>query len=299
MRIFLTGGTGFLGRHLVPQLTSRGHEVTLLTRRMYAASPGVTALQGDPAQSGAWQAAVAGHDAVINLAGEPLSRRWTAARKHDILRSRVETTRHLVSAMQAAATPPQCLIQASAIGGYGPCGEQWLTEEAPFGSGFLADVTRAWEAAAAPAEAAGIRTVRLRIGIVLGRDGGALPRLMAPFRYGFGTPLGSGRQYYSWIHIDDWVRLVLFCLEQPVRGPLNAVAPQPVSMREFGRTLAGVMLRPYWPVAVPAFVLRALLGEMATVVVDGQRVCPRRALDAGFTFRYPALDAALEHLILG
>lgn len=299
MRIFLTGGTGFLGCHLIPQLTARGHTVTLLTRRARAASFGLTVLQGDPAQPGAWQAAVAGHDAIINLAGESLSRRWTAARKQRILASRAETTRHLVAAMHAARPRPSCLIQASAIGCYGSTGDQWRTEEAAFGHDFLAEVTRAWEAASEPAEAAGIRTVRLRIGVVLGRDGGALPRLMRPFRWGLGTPLGSGRQYYSWIHVDDWVRLVLFCLDQPVAGPLNAVAPHPLPMRDFGRTLARVMLRPYWPVAVPAFLLRALLGEMATVVVDGQRVCPRRALDAGFIFRYPTLDAALSDLILG
>lgn len=301
MRIFVTGGTGFLGRHLVSRLAASGHEVTLLTRRSPAGQPersGVTLLQGDPTVAGPWQAALAGQDAVINLAGESLAGRWTAARKQRILASREEGTRNVVAAMLAANPSPPLLLQASAVGYYGARDDTWLSEEADSGQGFLAQVTRAWEAAVQPAEAAGIRTIRLRIGMVLAQDGGALPRMLPAFRAGFGAPLGSGSQYYSWIHLEDLIRLIVFCLDSPLSGAVNAVSPEPVPMRDFGRTLAQVLLRPYWPVAVPAFLVRLALGEMATVVLDGQRVRPERALQAGFTFRYPELEAAL-HAIMG
>ena len=303
MHVFVTGGSGFLGQRLVRALRSRGDAVTVLSRRAgraaTALSPlGVTTVQGDPTQPGSWQAGVAACDAVVNLAGEPVGDgRWTPARKARIRDSRVRSTENIVAAVQNSKQT-RVLVSGSGIGYYGAhpghLSEPELDESSPGGDDFLARVTTAWEAAAQPA-ATVTRLVLLRTGLALGRDGGALPRLLTPFRWGVGGPAGHGRQWYSWIHADDWTALVLHALDHELAGPLNATAPEPVPMRQFADALGRALHRPA-VLPLPAWALRLAMGEMASIVLTGQRVWPRAALAAGFTFRYPRLQEALQEL---
>jgi len=304
MRIAVTGGSGFIGRRLVAHLLERGDEVLVLSRRpeqarrVLGASPNLKLLGYDPYQPQSWASALEGYEAVVNLAGEPLaSSRWTEAKKREIRRSRVETTQALVQALASLGQKPQVLISSSAVGYYGsrPEGEP-LTEADPPGQGFLAEVCQAWEAAARPAEELGIRLAILRTGIVLGPDGGALGQMLAPFQFFLGGPIGSGKQWVSWIHRDDWVSLVCFLLQQG-SGVFNATAPNPVQMEEFCRTLGQVLARPSW-LPVPALALELLLGEAAQVVLTGQKVIPQAALQLGFTFQYPHLKEALRQLLI-
>jgi len=303
VHVFITGGSGFLGQRLVRALRARGDAVTVLSRSGGAAaalSPlGIATVQGDPAQTGTWQARVAGCDAAVNLAGEPVGGgRWTAERQARIRDSRIRSTENLVAALQAAPRP-RVLISSSGIGYYGAqpghALDPDLDESSPGGHDFLARVTTEWEAAARPA-AAVTRLVLLRTGLVLGTDGGALPRLLTPFRLGLGGPLGHGRQWYSWIHANDWTRLVLYALDHDIAGPLNATAPEPVPMRQFAHALGHALHRPA-VLPVPAAALRLLMGDMASLVLTGQRVWPRAALAAGFTFQYPRLQDALRDLL--
>jgi hypothetical protein len=304
MRIAITGGSGFIGRRLVARLLERGDEVLVLSRRpeqarrVLGASPNLKLLEYDPYQPQAWASALEGYEAVVNLAGEPLaSSRWTEAKKREIRRSRVETTQALVQALASLQQKPRVLLSSSAVGYYGshPEGEP-LTEADPPGQGFLAEVCQAWEAAARPAEELGIRLAILRTGIVLGPDGGALAQMLAPFQFFLGGPIGSGKQWVSWIHRDDWVSLACFLLQQG-SGVFNATAPNPVQMEEFCRTLGQVLARPSW-LPVPAPALELLLGEAAQVVLTGQKVIPQAALQLGFTFQYPHLKEALRQLLI-
>ncbi len=235
-------------------------------------------------------------DALINLAGEPIAQRWTAAAKIRIHDSRVEGTRRLVNALATESHRPRVLVCASAVGIYGSRGDEILTEKSPVGSGFLPNVVKEWEEAARLAEPLGIRVVSLRFGVVLGH-GGALGKLLLPFRLGAGGRLSSGRQWMSWIHVDDAVSLILFALDNPeFRGPVNATAPDPVTNDEFTRRLARALHRPaIFP--VPAFALKLIFGEMSEVLLDSQRVLPAAAQAAGFTFRYTELSAALIHIL--
>lgn len=304
MRIAITGGSGFIGRRLVARLLERGDEVLVLSRRpeqarrVLGASPNLKLLEYDPYQPQAWASALEGYEAIVNLAGEPLaSSRWTEAKKREIRRSRVETTQALVQALASLQQKPRVLLSSSAVGYYGshPEGEP-LTEADPPGQGFLAEVCQAWEAAARPAEELGIRLAILRTGIVLGPDGGALAQMLAPFQFFLGGPIGSGKQWVSWIHRDDWVSLACFLLQQG-SGVFNATAPNPVQMEEFCRTLGQVLARPSW-LPVPAPALELLLGEAAQVVLTGQKVIPQAALQLGFTFQYPHLKEALRQLLI-
>lgn len=304
MRIAITGGSGFIGRRLVARLLERGDEVLVLSRRpeqarrVLGASPNLKLLEYDPYQPQAWASALEGYEAIVNLAGEPLaSSRWTEAKKREIRRSRVETTQALVQALASLQQKPRVLLSSSAVGYYGshPEGDP-LTEANPPGQGFLAEVCQAWEAAARPAEELGIRLAILRTGIVLGPDGGALGQMLAPFQFFLGGPIGSGKQWVSWIHRDDWVSLVCFLLQQG-SGVFNATAPNPVPMEEFCRTLGQVLARPSW-LPVPAPALELLLGEAAQVVLTGQKVIPQAALQLGFTFQYPHLKEALRQLLI-
>lgn len=304
MRIAVTGGSGFIGRRLVAHLLERGDEVLVLSRRpeqarrVLGASPNLKLLEYDPYQPQAWASALEGYEAIVNLAGEPLaSSRWTEAKKREIRRSRVETTQALVQALASLQQKPRVLLSSSAVGYYGsrPEGEP-LTEADPPGQGFLAEVCQAWEAAARPAEELGIRLAILRTGIVLGPDGGALGQMLAPFQFFLGGPIGSGKQWVSWIHRDDWVSLACFLLQQG-SGVFNATAPNPVQMEEFCRTLGQVLARPSW-LPVPAPALELLLGEAAQVVLTGQKVIPQAALQLGFTFQYPHLKEALRQLLI-
>ena len=288
MRVLVTGGTGFLGAPLCRALRAEGHAVTIVTRDPEHASG--TAVGWD-----AVDAAVRDADALVNLAGEPIAAgRWTSARRARIATSRVEATRALVRAVTAAERRPSVLVSASAVGYYGARGDETVDESAPAGSGFLAYVCRAWEAEATAAEALGVRVVRLRIGIALASDGGALERMQVPFRAFVGGALGSGRQWMSWIHRDDVIGLILAALEDARwTGPVNATAPQPVTNAEFAQALGRALARPAG-VRIPAFVLRLALGEMADMLLTGQRVAPGVAERLGYSFRYREVAAALR-----
>lgn len=290
MKVVVAGGTGFLGTPLVSQLRAGGHDVSVLTRR--SATPGQITWSPD-GTIGPWAKAVDGADAIINLAGESIAgHRWTPAHKARVRDSRIHATRSVVEAIHAAARKPAAFLNASAIGYYGSRGEDTLTEESALGDDFLATVCRDWEAEAFQAPRA-TRLVLLRTGLPLERSGGALPRIALPFRLFAGGPLGAGRQYWSWIHRDDWIAMTIWALStSSVSGPLNLTAPTPVRNREFAATLGHVLRRPSF-VPAPAFALRLLIGEMADVLLFSQRVIPAKAEALGFRFRYAALEPAL------
>jgi hypothetical protein len=277
MKIVVAGGTGFLGRPLAAALAADGHDVVARGRSGVAASD------------------IDGAGVVVNLAGESIAgRRWSASHKQRILDSRVQATRSLVSAIQAAAAPPPVFISGSAVGYYGPLGDAAVTEASPAGSDFLAQVCVQWEREALIAASDRTRVVCIRTGLVLEKDGGALPQMLPPFRFGAGGPVGSGRQCWPWIHRDDWIALVRWAITTPtVNGPINATAPSPVTNAEFARALGRAMHRPAFMPA-PAFALRFLLGEMADgLLLSGQRAVPAKAQRLGFQFKYAKLDDAL------
>ena len=293
MKVVVTGGTGFLGGALVEALRRDGHEVLVLTRRLPRAAGEV---QWAPASGlDEWARSFEGAGAVVNLAGEPIAEgRWTAARKRAILASRLEATSGVVAGLRAAGATGATLLSGSAIGYYGTRGDEPLDESSAGGNDFLATVCHEWEAEAREADA---RVVLLRTGLVLARDGGALQQIAMPFHFFAGGALGSGRQVMSWIHRDDWIAMVRWALVNPgVRGPLNLTAPAPVTNREMATALGRALHRPSFMPA-PAFALRLVLGEMAdAMVLNGQRVLPAVAQRAGFTFRFPTLDAALAEI---
>jgi uncharacterized protein (TIGR01777 family) len=296
MNITLTGATGFIGSHLVKALLARGHQLTILSR---TARPGENPryLEWDARYLPPAEALHAG--AVIHLAGESVAQRWTAEAKQRIRSSRIDATRMLVNGFAQAPNKPEVLISASAIGIYGPRGDEILTESSPVGSGFLEDLSAAWEMEAQRAAELGIRVVNPRFGIVLGRDGGALEKMLPPFKAGAGGRLGSGEQWMSWIHVDDAVGLLLFALEHgTVNGPMNFTAPCPRKNADFTRDLGGVLKRPA-VIPAPMFALKLLFGEMASVLVASQRVVPQTATKAGYDFRYPKLRPALEQILSG
>jgi uncharacterized protein len=294
MRIAVTGGTGFLGSELVNRLRSEGHTVAVLTR--HPTQPGEIRWSAERL-SPEWTTAIEETDAVVHLAGASIAGgRWTARRKALIRDSRIRSTRALAAAILAARRPPPVFISGSALGFYGAHGDEPLTEDSPPGSDFLASVCVEWEREARAA-AAVTRLVLLRTGLALDKEGGALPQMALPFYFFAGGPLGSGRQYISWIHRDDWVEIVRWALTTTaVTGPLNATAPSPVTNREFARTLGRALHRPSF-VPTPALPLRLALGEMAdALLLNGQRVLPAKADALGFTFRYPLLEAALGEI---
>jgi uncharacterized protein len=299
MKILIAGGTGFLGRPLAAALTADGHDVVLLSRAS-ADRRGARVVTWTPDGTvGPWASEMNGAGAVVNLAGESIGdRRWTAAQKRRILDSRVLATRSLVTAIQGAATPPPIVISGSAVGYYGPLDDAATTEEAPAGSDFLARVCAQWEREALLAASARTRVVCVRSGLVLERDGGPLPRMLPPFRFGAGGPVGSGRQYWPWIHRDDWIALVRWAIKTPtVNAAVNATAPNPVTNADFARALGRAMHRPAFMPA-PGFALKLLLGEMAdALLLSGQRAVPAKAERLGFKFKYAELDDAL-HAIL-
>lgn len=279
MHIAISGASGFVGRSLTANLERSGHHILRLAR-------GRTDLQADPPL-----------DAVIHLAGEPVSQRWNAAVRQRIRDSRVEGTRNLVAGMAKLERPPKVLVCASAVGLYGERGDQWLDESAAPGAGFLADVCTEWEVEADGAQALGIRVVKIRIGLVLGRDGGALAAMLLPFRLGLGGRLGSGNQWMSWIHLDDLTAMIQFAVENDqAQGAWNGVAPQPVTNSEFTRQLAATLHRPAF-FAAPEFLIKLGAGEMAQILFFSQRCRPAAALEAGFRFRYPELGPALRAVL--
>ena len=294
MRIAITGASGFVGSALTQHLRALGHTVATLAR---GSSPTAGTFRWDPA-TGAVAPDLGPLDAVVHLAGESVAHRWTANRRRAIHDSRGPATERLCRTLAALPQPPAVLISASAVGIHGDRGDEVLDESSAPGSGFLADVARAWEAGTAPLQATGTRVVNLRIGIVLDPHGAALARMLPPFRLGLGGPLGNGRQWMSWITRYDLVRAITFGLaESRLRGPVDAVGPTPVTNRDFTRALGRALRRPAF-LPVPAFALRLLFGAMANeVLLSGQRVLPKALLAAGFTFEHAAIDAALAALV--
>jgi uncharacterized protein (TIGR01777 family) len=306
MRIFVTGATGLVGRRLVRRLHERGDQAVILTRRAGHARElfgnNAAVVEGDPMRQGPWMDAVADCDAVIHLAGENVfARRWNADFKKSLHGSRILSTQHVVEALRRrplrADGQAKVLVNASAIGYYGPHGDEELTEGSAPGSDFLAQLCIEWEEAARSAESAGVRVAMVRVGVVLDKEGGALAKMLTPFRLFAGGPVGSGRQWMSWIHYDDLVNLFLFAADNAeARGALNGTAPNPVTNREFSKALGRVLHRPSF-VWTPQLALRVVLGEVADIVATGQRVLPKRVLDLGYSFQYPMLDAALAHIL--
>lgn len=299
MKIFLTGGTGFVGSFLTQELVRQGHEITILTRKTKPPgppAPGVRYLSGDPTREGPWMAEVPEHDWVINLAGASIFTRWTEEAKKTIYDSRVVTTRNLVAAL-AAGDRRQLFCSTSAPGYFGDRGEEELTEDSPPGRDFLARVAQDWETEALKAQNLGLRTVITRFGLVLGPEGGLLQQLVPLFRKFLGGPVGSGRQWLPWIHRRDLARAFLFLPEHPeLVGPVHFCAPQPVRNRDLARALGKVLHRPAW-IPAPAFALRLILGEFAEVALTSQKMLPAKLLAAGFQFLFPNLNGALEDLL--
>jgi uncharacterized protein (TIGR01777 family) len=292
--IAITGATGLIGSALVDDLTAAGHSVRRLVRRAGQRRPGD--VLWDPAAGRLDPHALERVDAVVHLAGEPIAQRWTAAAKRRIRESRVRGTELLAGTIASLAQPPRVLVSGSAMGIYGDRGDEELDETSAPGRDFLAEVATAWEAAAEPAAGAGVRVVRLRTALVLSPRGGALAKLLPPFRMGVGGRLGSGRQWVSWIGLDDAVGAIRHAIgTELLAGPVNLAAPAPVTNAEFTETLARVLRRPAI-VPMPAFALRLMFGEMGeATLLSSQRMRPRRLLDSGYRFLYPALEPALRH----
>lgn len=305
MRVVITGGSGLIGGALARHLGSVGYDAVILSRdasRVGPLPPGVRAAGWDGLTPKGWVELLDDETCVVHLAGESIAGgRWTEERKRRIRDSRVLSGKAVAEAIRQAPRKPRALLQASAVGYYGPRGDEEILEGQPPGRGFLADVSVEWEASTAEVEALGVRRVILRSGVVLAREGGALPRMALPFRLLAGAPLGSGRQWLPWIHMADEVGAIRFLLErEEAQGPFNLVAPKPVTNRDFGDVLERVLRRPSplqaLGLGVPEPVFRVLLGEMADAVLHSQRVLPSRLLQLGYLFRFPDVDSALRDL---
>ena len=296
MKILITGGTGFVGSFLTQQLLQNEHEVTVIGRSSAAVARlgHFHAISADTTRKGSWQDALKDADAVINLAGMSIFHRWTPAYKQQIYDSRILTTRHVVEGMTGDL--PQTLISTSAVGYYGSRGEDILTESEPCGGDFLSKVGKDWEHEAFEAEKKNVRVVAARFGVVLGRSGGALKQMQTPFKWFVGGPMGSGRQWFSWIHIEDLLAGLMFMLENPkIQGPVNLCSPAPVTSGELARTLGAVLGRPA-VIPAPSFALRLILGEFADTLLASQRAVPEKLLASGFVFKFPDLKDALTDL---
>jgi len=303
MKVIIGGGTGFIGRTLLRALIREKHEVVLLTRHpgmiSHLGLDGVSGIQWDGESASSWADEIDGADAVINLAGESIAaKRWSQEQKEKIVASRVNSTKAIVQAVEKAKAKPSVLINASAIGFYGNVDEGKVSESTPKGKGFLADTCERWEKEAIVAEHFGVRVALLRIGIVLERRGGALAKMLPPFRFFAGGPLGSGNQWFPWVHRDDVVNIILFLLTTNVSGPVNATAPDSVRMKEFCKILGKVMQRPSWA-PVPPFVLKLMLGKQMAdeLLLSGQCVTPERLEEKGYHFRHPKLEQALRSIL--
>ncbi len=300
MRVVITGGTGLIGQALSASLLAEHHDVAVLSRNPDAAPPvppGVDVVQWDARTSDGWGALANGANAIVNLAGASLNHRWTPRYKNRIRESRVNAGRAVVQAVHEANQRPHVVLQASGAGYYGPRRNEIIGEGAPPGDGFLGQTAIAWEESTAAVEALGVRRVIIRSGVVLSATGGAFPLMTLPFRFFLGGQLGSGRQWLPWIHIADEVGAIRFLIaRQSAAGPFNLTAPHPVTNAEFTRRLGQAMARPAF-LRAPAWALRLAMGEMSTVVLEGQRAVPRKLLDKGFTFRFPTLQPALHELL--
>lgn len=314
MKVFLTGGSGLIGRQIVQRLVARGDQPVILSRRAdeirrARTMRGIEVIQGDPSVPGAWEMGLDGCDAVINLAGHNLfAQRWNASVKSDIRDSRVLTTQNIAAAISRSKTPPKTLVQASAIGYYGPQTDDGeLTEESPSGTDFMAVVCREWEDAASGLDKLGVRVPVIRTGVVLAEGEGALGAMTPIFKWlpGGAAPVGSGgklspakgQQWFSWIHLDDIVGIFMMALDHSsAQGPINGTSPHPVRFVDFARALAQVLKRPFIPAGPPDAVLKVILGEVAQVVATGQKVLPCKALDLGYSFKHPEVLEALKSI---
>jgi len=299
MKIFITGGTGFLGSQVVKKLSEAGNEISVVSRiARQSKYPKVNYVLWDGKTSNGWSQMISGCDSVVNLAGEGIfERRWNSNVKKVLLESRVQTTKLIVDAISAAVPKPKTLISASAIGFYGDTLDEEVSENSKPGTDFLAEVCQEWENQAYKAQDLGVRVALPRIGIVLGPNGGALKKILPPFKAFLGGPLGSGTQWFPWIHIDDAVQGILFPLEnREIQGPYNMVAPEICRMGDFCKTLGSVIHRPNW-LRVPQALLKILLGERSECLVAGQRVSSQKLIQSGFKFQHPSLTEALSSLI--
>ncbi|MED3321949.1 TIGR01777 family oxidoreductase [Bacillus thuringiensis] len=297
MKIAISGGTGFIGKYLSTFFVQKGYTVYILTRKKTTktSAPNLQYVQWTPDLQTFPLSSI---DVVINLAGESINSRWTKKQKKAILNSRIQTTKGIIKQLQALHTKPHTFINASAIGYYGTSEIESFTEqqETP-GNDFLAETVFLWEQEAAKAFSLGIRTIYTRFGVVLGADGGALPKMLLPYQFYIGGTIGSGKQWLSWIHIDDVVRMMDFIIhKKEIDGPLNMTAPTPIRMKEFGKTIAAATRKPRW-LPVPSFMLHALLGEMSILVLEGQHVLPSKAIKHGYQYTFPAIDHALQNIL--
>lgn len=303
MKIFITGGTGFIGRNLAKRFLKENWEITILTRSIHPTRKGsekvgkINYIEGNPLRPGSWQQSVPGHKIILNLAGSSIFARWTGDYKRELKASRIETTRCLVQALPFSQSGDLTLLNASAIGYYGFRGEEELTEQASAGSDFLATLCQEWEMEAMKAKEKGYRVALMRFGLVLGQGGGLLSQLIPVYKKFLGGRLGRGEQWFSWIHLEDLLEAIVFLINNPgIEGPVNLCSPYPVRQKEFARALGRVLKRPSF-LPLPAPLLHLVLGELATVVLNGQKVYPARLLAEGFTFRYPHIEEALEQII--
>jgi hypothetical protein len=300
MKILITGGTGFVGTQLTSRLIQDGNEVTILTRSKKGqekASAGISYLQGDPTQKGPWQEAVKNHDIIINLAGASIFSKWTKEHKKAIRESRVNTTRNIVEGIPSRPEKPFSLFSASAVGYYGFCGDEELAEDSPPGNDFLARIAKEWEGEALKARDKGARVVITRFGIVMGEKGGALGQMIPLFKRYIGGPIGSGKQWFSWVHIKDLAEAFIFLLKHPeISGPVNVCSPNPVRNKDLAKALGKALHKPSF-VPAPGFMIKLVLGEFGSVILEGQRVIPKKLLENGFVFQYPDIDKALQSIV--
>ena len=300
MKVFITGGTGFLGAALTEKLLAEGHLVTILSRsrKIRSIKAGLSYAEGNPTRSGPWQEEVGNHDAVINLAGASIFRPWNARNKEAIYTSRIHTTRNIVDAIAKHADKEITLLSGSAVGFYGFQDDAELDESGGPGDDFLATVVKDWEAEAIKAEENGARVVLCRIGVILGKDGGALSKMLSVFKWGIGSPLGSGKQWFSWVSLPDLVNIFLFLMSnKTISGPVNCTSPYPVTNREMTKSLGRALHRPVFLPPVPAFLIKGFLGEFSDVFVKGQKVVPGKLLENGFGFEFPEIREAFAHLL--
>jgi len=300
MKVLITGGTGFVGTRLTSRLIEEKNEVTIMTRSLKGPEknpPGVSFLQADPTQKGAWQESIKNYDMIINLAGASIFNKWTEEYKKLISESRMRTTRNIIEGLPSRLDKKITLFSTSAVGYYGFHGDEELMEESPPGSDFLARMAIDWEAEALKARDKGVRVVITRFGIVLGDKGGALSQMVPLFKKFIGGPIGSGKQWFSWVHIKDLAEAFVFLTRRPeITGPINLCSPNPVRNKDLAKALGQVLHRPSFMPA-PGFMIKLVLGEFGSVILEGQKVIPRRLLDHGFVFQYPEIDKALQNLL--
>ena len=300
MKILITGGTGFVGTQLTSRLIKDNHEVTILTRSIKKSdkvTQGISYLEGDPTKKGPWQEAIKNHDAVINLAGASIFSKWTEEHKKAIRESRVNTTQNIVEGIPSDPSKKITLFSTSAVGYYGFCGDEELVEDSPSGNDFLARIAKEWEGEALKAKDKGARVVITRFGIVMGEKGGALSQMIPLFKKYIGGPIGSGKQWFSWVHIKDLAEAFAFLLKHPeISGPVNVCSPNPVRNKDLAKALGKALHRPSF-LPAPGFMIKLVLGEFGSVILEGQRVIPRRLLKSGFVFQYPDIEKVFQGII--